>query len=413
MAEQIIKINLNKFNIDGEAILVIDSMERGQPAKGGIRVHSAVTEEEIAALAMEMTKKCILADLPFGGAKGGIRLADLDKLEEAMFAFGRELAKMEIVPDRWCAAPDVNTDSVSVDAFVAGCASVKGWRKARLAATGKSTGIPHELGSTAYGVVRAVEKTIDALKLPFSLKGAGVIVEGFGEVGGNAVRILLERGANILGVSDITGFLYREKGLPADILLEAQKQKSSVSRIAKRIEQLSLYDVVRDADPSGLLTQNADILIVAGPGRSINANICSNLKVSLIGEGANIVYTDNALRDAVNERGIFSIPGIIANAGGVISSYQEWLLETEHLVHINIKEKWERVRESIEQRIDRNIDELCRAYISHGKARNPYDIAMDIAEKRLSKAVSDNRSLESKTKRINKRLEEKFKVYTR
>lgn len=149
MSENIIKINLYKFNIDGEAILVIDNTERGVPAEGGIRIHSKVTEEEITALSGEMTKKRILADLPFGGAKGGIRLAKLDQIEEAMFAFGRELAKMEILPYKWCAAPDVNTDSNAVDAFVAGCASVKGWRKARLAATGKSTGIPHELGSTA------------------------------------------------------------------------------------------------------------------------------------------------------------------------------------------------------------------------------------------------------------------------
>lgn len=160
MPESVVKIDLNRFGIDGEGILVIDCTERGVPAKGGIRVHAKVSEEEVSALAGEMTKKCILADLPFGGAKGGIRLANLELVEEAMFAFGRELAKMEIIPYKWCAAPDVNTDSAAVDAFVAGCASVKGWRKARLAATGKSTGIPHELGSTAYGVVLSVEETI-------------------------------------------------------------------------------------------------------------------------------------------------------------------------------------------------------------------------------------------------------------
>ena len=110
-----------------------------------------------------MTNKCILANLPFGGAKGGIRLQDMKQLEEAMFAFGRELAKMEILPDRWCAAPDVNTDSSAIDAFVAGCASVIGWRKSRLAATGKSTGIPHELGSTAFGVVLSIEETLKGM----------------------------------------------------------------------------------------------------------------------------------------------------------------------------------------------------------------------------------------------------------
>jgi len=102
MAETTVKIDLNKFGIDAEAILVIDCTERGVPAKGGIRVHTKVTEEEVAALAGEMTKKCILADLPFGGAKGGIRLANLEQVEEAMFAFGRELSKMEVLPYGWC-----------------------------------------------------------------------------------------------------------------------------------------------------------------------------------------------------------------------------------------------------------------------------------------------------------------------
>lgn len=147
MAQTVIKIKLDKYRIDGEAILVIDMVDRTAPAKGGIRVHAQVTEAEISALAAEMTYKCILADLPFGGAKGGIRLADLSQVEEAMYAFGRELSKINFVPSKWCAAPDVNTDCKCIDAFIAGCASVKGWRKSRLAATGKSTGIPHELGS--------------------------------------------------------------------------------------------------------------------------------------------------------------------------------------------------------------------------------------------------------------------------
>ncbi len=195
MAEVIIKINLDKYRIDGEAVLVIDGVEKTAPAKGGIRVHPNVTEEEISALALEMGKKCILADLPFGEAKGGIRLKNLNQVEHAMYAFGRELSKLDFLPYKWCAAPDVNTDSNSVDAFISGCASVKGWRKARLAATGKGSGIPHELGSTAFGVILSIEETIKNLNLKIPLEGAEVIVEGTGEVGGNAVGILCEKGS--------------------------------------------------------------------------------------------------------------------------------------------------------------------------------------------------------------------------
>jgi len=407
MPETVIKIALNKFNIDGEAILVIDSTERGMPAKGGIRVHGAVTEEEVAALAKEMTKKCILADLPFGGAKGGIRLANLAKLEEAMFSFGRELAKMEILPDRWCAAPDVNTDSTAVDAFIAGCASVRGWRKARLAATGKSTGIPHELGSTAFGVILAIEQAMERLQPDGKIENSTFIVEGIGEVGGNAVKILLEKGACIFGVSDITGMVYSKAGLKSDRLLQMIDEKASIQTYAKAFKDAEFSE-----KPAGLLEKKADVLILAGPGRSLNELNCPGLQVKLIGEGANIAYTRPELRDMVNGMGIFSIPGIIANSGGVISSFEEWMLENENLVNLPIEEKWEKVKQSIASRIVANMAELCAAYRAE-PGKNPYAHALFMAERRLNAAMSETRKLEAQTKGINKMLEEKFNVYTK
>ena len=407
MSETIIKIDLSKFNIDGEAILVIDSTERGAPAKGGIRIHSKVTEEEISALSGEMTKKCILADLPFGGAKGGIRLANLDQVEEAMYAFGRELSKMELLPYKWCAAPDVNTNSIAVDAFVAGCASVKGWRKARLAATGKSTGIPHELGSTAYGVVLSIEETIKNLQMDINICSSFAIVEGIGEVGGNAIKLLLDKGTSILGVSDITGALYSENGLDGQKLKKALDEKVTVNNMTQIFSNARF-----EADPLTLLTKQAEILILAGPGRSLNEQNCKELKVKIIGEGANIAYTKPELRDLVNEAGIFSIPGVIANSGGVISSFEEWLLENENLIHMSLEAKWERVKTSIEQRIKRNIKELCSRVLSNN-AKNPYNHALDMASERLVIATIESRKLEAQTKSVNKHLEEKFGVYTR
>jgi glutamate dehydrogenase len=405
MSETIIKINLDKYRLDGEAILVIDTVDKTAPAKGGIRVHPKVTEEEISALASEMTKKCILADLPFGGAKGGIRLKDMTKVEEAMYAFGRELSKIEVLPYKWCAAPDVNTDCKNIDAFIAGCASVKGWRKARLAATGKSTGIPHELGSTAYGVVFAIEQTIKNLDLALCIKGARVIVEGIGEVGGNAVKILLEKGAAIVGVSDISGAMYNEAGLDPAALRNLIDSKSTIEKC------LCHFNTPwSDPNPSLLLGKDADILVLAGPGRSITPDVSQNLKVQLIAEGANIAYTDNALRQAVHRLGIISIPGIIANSGGVISSYEEWLLEHEDLISMPIKEKWERVRNSVEKRIARNISEMCAMLASSDKT--PLQCAWEMSDNRLAKARLESRNLRNLTKQINRELEEKFSVYT-
>ena len=407
MPDMVVKIDLRQFSIEGEGILVIDSLDRGMPAKGGIRVRPEVTEQEVASLAAEMSRKCILADLPFGGAKGGIRLQDLSRVNEAMFAFGRELAKMNIIEDRWCAAPDENTDSHAVDAFVAGCASVIGWRKARLCATGKSTGIPHELGSTAYGVVLSLEKAIEELGLPLRLEDASVIVEGLGEVGGNAVRLLQEKGARICGVSDITGCVYKREGLEPAGLRRLVEEKEALETYGRR-EKAEVYD----RDSRVLLEQEADILVLAGPGRSLTEETVPKLRVKLIGEGANIAYTQEKLRDEANAMGIFSVPGIIANSGGVISSFEEWKLENENLNNLALEKKWERVKASIGERIGRNMEELCGRYRAD-RTKNSYVHALDMAALRLQTALEEKRSLEAQTKDINRLLQDSFCVYTR
>lgn len=406
MPQTVLKLNLDKYCIDGEAMLVIETVEKAAPAKGGVRVHKNVTEEEIAALALEMTKKNILADLPFGGAKGGIRLARLDQVDRAMYAFGRELSKLEFLPYKWCAAPDVNTDSKAVDAFVAGCASVKGWRKARLAATGKSSGIPHELGSTAYGVVLSLEEMLRGLGRTPSVEGAGITVEGIGEVGGNAVKLLVQKGAKILGVSDNTGSLYSAAGLDGKLLSGFVDEKKTVMEFSS-----AFGDAQFSGDSSALLLKEADVLLLAGPGRSITADNVGKLKVGIICEGANIAYEDNGLRNLAASRGIVSIPGIIANSGGVISSYVEWLLENEDLINLPMAEKWLRVKNEIEKRIPRNIAELCEK-LKQNPGKNSYDCAFDLADERLKAYSKSNRELRNKTKRINSELEKKFSVFT-
>ena len=406
MSETVIKINLEKYRIKGEAILVIDTTERSVPAKGGIRIHRNVAEEEIAALASEMTRKCVLADLPFGGAKGGIRLEDLSQVNQAMYAFGRELAKIDFIPYKWCAAPDVNTDSEAIDAFIAGCASVKGWRKARLAATGKSTGIPHEIGSTAYGVILSVEEMIKGTGMDLRLDKAAAIIEGTGEVGGNAIKLLLKKGTTISGISDITGSIYLETGLDGKKLIELLDSRKTVQEMAQFFSFAEF-----DGAPSALLGRKADILVLAGPGRSIHEKNCKGLNVRLIAEGANIAYSDYELRNTVHGMGIISIPGIIANSGGVISSHEEWMLENENLIHISIPEKWERVKASIDKRICRNIRELC-GKMKEDDSMNPYACALEMADERLQNIRCENRKLRQLTKKINSELEEKFSVYT-
>jgi glutamate dehydrogenase/leucine dehydrogenase len=407
MSDTIIKINLNKYNIDGEAILVIDTVERSAPAKGGIRVRPNVTEEEVAALSAEMTKKCLLADLPFGGAKGGIRLKNLEQVEQAMYAFGRELAKIDFLPYKWCAAPDVNTDSKAVDAFVAGCASVKGWRKARLAATGKSTGIPHELGSTAYGVVLCITELVKNMNIGIDFPKATAIVEGIGEVGGNAIEILINMGTKICGISDITGSIYKEEGLESHKLIQLIEDKKNVKDMAEVFETAEF-----NITPQEMLTKKADILVLAGPGRSLNEENAEQLQVKLIAEGANIAYSTETARKLVNDKGIISIPGIIANSGGVISSYEEWVLENENKIHLSIEEKWNRVKNSIDMRVKRNMEELCNK-IKTDTSKTPYEHALMMAEERQNYLRLENSKLRKQTKEINSELEEKFSVFTK
>jgi glutamate dehydrogenase/leucine dehydrogenase len=406
MAAMVLKIDLGKYCVDGTAIIVIDTVERTAPAKGGIRIHSKVTEEEISSLAAEMTRKTILAGLPFGGAKGGIKISDYNQIDRAMYGLGRELAKLEMIPFRWCAAPDINTDSLLIDAFVAGCASVVGWRKARLCATGKSSGIPHELGSTAFSVVKSIEKTIDGMGISLSLKGSSVIIEGIGEVGGNAAKMLIEKGSTILGVSDITGSLYDKNELSGTTLCSLIDSKTPVS---------SMSNVFTEADfnpsPAKLLEKNADILVLAGPGRSINEENYEKINVKLIAEGANIAYAKDSHRDGVHSRGIISIPGIIANSGGVISSYEEWLLENEDMMSISMQEKWERVKASIEHRISRNITELCNKMQAQPE-KNPYDCALEMVSERANMTRMESHNLRNQTKKINTELEKKFSAFT-
>ena len=406
MSAVVIKIDLDKYCLDAQAVLVIDTVEKTAPAKGGIRIHANVSEEEIAALASEMTTKCILAGLPFGGAKGGIRLADLKDVDRAMYAFGRELSKLEFLPYRWCAAPDVNTNCRSMDAFIAGCASVKGWRKSRISATGKSSGIPHELGSTAYGVVRSIEKSIEHLGLPLNLNGARVNVEGIGEVGGNVIKMLLERGAVISGISDASVSMYCKQGLDPETLHMVIDSKLPLDQFLCHFPGAWCYP-----NPSTLLEMETDILVLAGPGRSLTQSTCKNLKAQLIVEGANIAFSDNALRQAVCNKGIISIPGIIANAGGVISSYEEWLIEQQDLTDLATEEKWRRVKISVASRIDENIFELSQKILSKPDT-TPYAHALVMASERQKALQDSNRRLRHQTKQINSELERKFSVYT-
>ncbi len=378
MSKLRIKINLDKYVPDAEAIVVIDTIERGVPAKGGIRIHPNVTEEEITALAQEMSRKCTIAELPFGGGKAGIKLINMEDSNKALYGLGRELAKMEIIPNKFCAGPDLNTDCQSMDAFAAGCASIKGWRKSRLSVTGKSTGVPHELGTTSFGLIVAAERYISNKNLPINVAKASVNVEGIGEVGGNAIRHLMNKGSKITGISDTSGCVFNAESLSNYTLSKLLDLNCSIASMKE-----AFTDAEFSANPADLLVKPADILILASPGQTMSEEIAPQIQAKFIVEGANIAYTSKAARQIVHNSNIPSIPGIVANSGGTIASYIEWMLETSNQMPLNKDILWSMLEKEITSRIFKGVDLFTEKekefpeLTSYEVAIKIYDIKMD------------------------------------
>jgi glutamate dehydrogenase/leucine dehydrogenase len=255
--------------------------------------------------------------------------------------------------------------------------------------------------------VLCISEIIEGMDLNIALSGARAIVEGIGEVGGNAIKILLSKGTRICGISDITGALYNKNGLEAGSLNRLIDSKATIKEMLQDFKNAEFNEL-----SSSLLTKEADILLLAGPGRSITEENAKALKVKLIAEGANIAYKTAKAREIVNNRKIISIPGIIANSGGVISSYEEWVLENENIMHIDITEKWERVKASIDKRIKKNIKELCLK-LKNNPELTTYECAILMAEERTEHMNNENKKLRELTKEINGELQEKFAVFTK
>ena len=303
--EYIIKVWNPKFKVWG--YLVIDNTSRGV-GKGGIRITPSVTVEEVARLARAMTVKNALADIPFGGAKAGIafdpKSADLKTKRQIIEWFARALKSVLI--SKYIAGPDVNTTEVEMGWFV-------GTAKNRKAATGKPKrlgGLPHELGSTGFGVAHAAK--IAAGFAGLDIKKATVAIEGFGNVGTFVFKFLGDMGARVVAVSDSKGAIYNPDGLDYKEVMKAKKQKGTVTAYAKAAKLLG----------QKIFELPVDILIPAALPDVINADNVSDVQSKMIVEAANIPMRYE-YEELLHERGILVVPDVVANAGGVISSYAE------------------------------------------------------------------------------------------
>jgi glutamate dehydrogenase (NAD(P)+) len=287
------------------------------PAKGGIRYHPDVTLDEVTALAAWMTWKCAVAHIPFGGGKGGVICDPTRMSRRELEALTRRYVA-EIVdaigPEKDVPAPDVNTND-QIMAWVMDTYSMHVGHTATAVVTGKPIEMGGSLGrreATGRGVMIVTREA--AKHLGFSIKGATIAIQGFGNVGSVSADLLAKEGAKIVAVTDWKGGVYNKKGLDIPKLLDWVKQHKTVDGFPDA-ESLSNED---------LFKLELDILVPAALENQITMENAPAIRARIVTEGANGPTTPDAHRH-LHERGVFVIPDILANSGGVTTSYFEWV----------------------------------------------------------------------------------------
>jgi len=295
---------------------VLYNTARG-PAKGGIRFDLNVTLEEVKALAAWMTWKCALVNIPFGGSKGGVvcdpAAMSMGELERITRRYTASIIET-LGPDSDVPAPDVNTNE-RVMAWIMDTYSMHKRHTVTSVVTGKPVEMGGSLGRREATGRGCMFMTREALaRIGRSLKGARVVVQGFGNVGSVSADLMTREGASLVGVADKSGGLYNPQGLDvADLLKWAREHR-----------QLAGYPKADAVGNEALLALDCDVLVPAATENVITRKNAAQIKAKVICEGANGPTT--AAADAILEKqGVFVIPDILANAGGVTVSYFEWV----------------------------------------------------------------------------------------
>ena len=298
------------------------SIERG-PAKGGIRFHPDVNVNEVKALAFWMTFKCAVVNIPFGGGKGGI-VVDSDELSQNELENLTRRYTAELVdlfgPDSDVPAPDVNTNA-QIMSWIFDTYSMHQRRHVPAVVTGK----PLELGgsagrdkATAQGMVFCVREATKHLHI--DLTQAKVAIQGFGNAGSFAAKLLSADGAKIVGISDVSGGYYNLNGIDIEAALRTcRKNKRWVLQGLEQNTAVKKFD-----DPMQVLEMDVDILIPAALENQITEENAEHIKAKLIAECANGPVTPKA-DEILDNKGVVIIPVILCNAGGVTVSYLEWV----------------------------------------------------------------------------------------
>jgi glutamate dehydrogenase (NAD(P)+) len=287
------------------------------PAKGGIRYHPDVTLDEVKALAAWMTWKCAVVSIPYGGAKGGVRCNPKEMSRAELERLTRRYASEILIiigPDKDIPAPDVYTDA-QVMAWIMDTYSVAHGHTVPGVVTGKPISLGGTLGRKEATGRGCVFVTMEAAKLlKMDLTKATVAVQGFGNVGYSAAQIFHEMGAKIIALSDSKGGIYNPKGLDPKKVFEAKQKRGSVCD----------YGGCERITNEELLTMECDVLVPAALENVISLENAAKVRARIIVEGANGPTVPGA-DEVLQNNGVFVIPDILANAGGVTVSYFEWV----------------------------------------------------------------------------------------
>jgi glutamate dehydrogenase (NAD(P)+) len=296
------------------------SIARG-PAKGGVRYSPDVTLDEVRALASWMTWKCAVVNIPFGGAKGGIivdpKKLTTTELERLTRRYTAELIEF-LGPEKDVPAPDMNTNEQTM-AWMMDTFSMHMRQTVTAVVTGKPINVGGSRGrreATGRGVMINCDEAIR--KFNMSRESCRVIVQGFGNVGSNAAKLMSDAGYKVIGIAEYNGGLYNSKGINIDALLEFRDRNKGIVG----------FNGAEAADSKELLVTDCDILIPAATENVITSQNAASVKAKIICEGAN-GPTTAAADEILADKKVFVIPDILANAGGVTASYFEWVQDRQ------------------------------------------------------------------------------------
>jgi glutamate dehydrogenase (NAD(P)+) len=296
------------------------SIARG-PAKGGVRYAPDVNLDEVRALASWMTWKCAVVNIPFGGAKGGVicdpKKLSMTELEKITRRYTAELVEF-IGPEKDVPAPDMNTNEQTM-AWMMDTYSMHMRQTCTAVVTGKPLNIGGSRGrreATGRGVMIVTDEALK--KMGKKREDTRVIVQGFGNVGSNAAKLMADAGYKVIGIGEYDGGLYNAKGINVDALLEHRQRNGTITG----------FKEADKADTAELLITDCDVLAPCATENVITSKNADKIKAKIISEGANGPTTAVA-DDILAQKGVFVLPDILCNAGGVTASYFEWVQDRQ------------------------------------------------------------------------------------